>query len=1049
MLTITKASAGAGKTFLLTETYIGMLYAAHLSRNAHRRILAVTFTKKATAEMKERIVRELHVLSSATDCLRSPFAAKLMHDFRLTEQQLHGYAQKILSDLLQDYGAFAVSTIDSFFQQVIRSFARELNLSGKYNIELDTQVIQQMAVDDFFHYLSADDKQTYRTLLAIIDDNLTEAKPWDPKTTLITLTNELFNEAVIRHQDELFTFLQQDEVLDAYQQQLRQVQRSYTTDYQNKAQAITQYLTQHGLARADFSRGEMIFKFVDYSLDDAIKNSPKLNSYLCKFIGGDSMVKSKEKNTALYMHEEQLRPLMLELYAMLTGKRMHELITARAILYKLPYLRLLGKIHHYIQIKNEELNRLPISETNALLHNVIEQDNTSPFVYEKIGTRIQHFLIDEFQDTSYLQWENFRPLIENALGTDADNLIVGDVKQSIYRFRNSDYSLMLHQLDKDFPHQTEHRTLQYNWRSSEQVVDFNNQLFGHLAAALSAEIDTCLAGKYAPLQGIIQDVYTEHIQTPALKDKAAKGYVEVRLVEGSKKAEWREAILQQLPSIVADIEQRNIPLGRVACLVRTNSDALLIAQTLVEAGYQVMSNEGLLLTSSPAVQFIIATLRANLYPEDNTVLFHQAYFAEQLGIVVRTKPMQQMSLLETVQHIIAHYGLEQPEHTPYLIALQDKVYEYINRYAADVYDFLTWWDTHANAFSLTMQATPNAIQIVSIHKSKGLEYDVVIIPFCDWSKAKSQSPNTEELLWVKPTDEISVLFGVPLVPIKFADSLAQSDFADTYYKELVDLHLDNLNLTYVAFTRARQELYICAPAMSKSQKPSNIGHVIGSVLQNNACDLICETTNEAMLYHGGSKETRVVSQAVQPTDEIQNTAHLTHEDLAISTEQRATIRVNLPSRQIFDTPEDESLQTIGVIMHQILQQVRQAGDEQQVIDTYLQNGVLQAAQLPIIQQQFADFWSLIHDQQKEEWFDMTQYHVLNEQDILLPNGTTKRPDRILLTGQKAVIIDYKFGHIESPQYEKQVQGYKDLLHSMGYEVTGYLCYVKLHKIVQV
>ncbi len=1073
MLTISRASAGAGKTFLLTQTYIDMLFSAHRVKNAHRRILAVTFTKKATAEMKERIVRELSKLARAEE---SDFAAGLQRQYSLSDEQLQADAQQILYDLLQDYGAFAVSTIDSFFQQVIRSFARELGLSGKYNLELDTKAIQQTAVDDFFFSLSPkDDKATFDALLAIIEENLQNDQRWDPKNDILALSAELFKEALMLNKQVLFDYLKNAQAVEDYKKQQYAAKQAYFQAYEQAAQAVQDYLSAHGLADTSFSYGKDVFSPLGYNQATIAE---KMNRAQCParfiaFMEGGSILKTADKAKAAFlMHEAELRRLARPLYDCFKGQQAQVYHTATAILKKFSILTLLGHISACIDAKNKELNRLPISDTNALLNDVVQANSASPFIYEKIGTRVRHFLIDEFQDTSAMQWTSFRPLIEESLATNADNLVVGDVKQSIYRFRNSDYSLMLQGIRRDFP-SAGLNPLGGNWRSTRSVVTFNNEVFGTLATMLNAEMNGALDGKYASYKDVIQAVYDGHTQLPMLAQKAQQkgkqtdeGYVQVQFTPHDKKEIWREGVLQQLPSLIADIQKRGISLGRVACLVRNNKDALPIAETLIGAGYKVMSNEGLKLTASPAVMLVITYLKLLLNPADVILQYELDYFAQQVGLDLATLAPEKRTALQDgsqalfslVQTVIRTLALDSNEtNKAYLLALQDLVYDYQNKYATDLYSFLTWWDERGDSQALSMQQTDDAIQLVSIHKSKGLEYDVVIIPFCDWAKAANQNAYGN-ILWVKPLAASGDTIVPPLLPVPFTPILAQTAFAKDYYKELLDLYLDNLNLTYVAFTRAKKELYVFAPEKKESTKskqdnlPNTMGEVLHVLLTNNPCGMTKQADEEVTTYTLGERRTHAPMQQAATTQiehdweiklPISDTA--TH---AASTASNTPLSLRLPSRDFF--AQDDEAQAFGTLMHQILQQVYVRGDEEKVVAEMERAGILQTAQLPLVRERLLKFWQLIEKEGKNDWYDAACYTILNEQDILLQNGRVERPDRILLdkATHQAIIIDYKFGR-EHKKYFTQVRDYMQLLKEMGYMPEGYLCYVALEKLVEV
>ncbi len=1093
MLTISTASAGAGKTFLLTQTYIDMLFSAHQAKNAHRRILAVTFTKKATAEMKKRIVEELSKLARAEE---SDFAAGLQEKYTLTDNDLQKHAQGILYDLLQDYGAFAVSTIDSFFQQVIHAFSRELGLAGKYNLELDTKAIQQTAVDDFFFSLSPKyDKATFDGLLAIVEENLQQDQKWDPKNDILALSAELFKESLILNKDTLFEYLKNTSCIDAYKQRLYAIRQAYYETYEAARQPVKAYFETNGLEYGMFSYGKNVFAPLDYKQSDILAKLPldnQPNSFI-KFAEGESILKKPDKaDVALQRHEDALRKLVQPLYACFRGMPACTYLTAHVILKRFSILTLLGKVSECIDGKNKELNRLAISDTNALLNDVVQANAESPFIYEKIGTRVHHFLIDEFQDTSAMQWTSFRPLIAESLATRQDNLVVGDVKQSIYRFRNSDYSLMLNGIRNDFPLSAQN-PLGGNWRSARSVVNFNNALFGKLSAMLNAEMNEQLTSQYAAYQDVIQEVYHKHEQDPMLAIMAAEkgktveeGFVQVRFTPCEKKELWREEVLQQLPSLLADIKARGISLGRVACLVRNNKDALSIADTLIGAGYKVMSNEGLKLKASPAVMLVITYLKSLINPSDMIQQYALRYFAEQLGIDIST--MWQLkakgvvysarNLFDHIQEIIQTLGLLESNHKSYVLALQDLVYDYQNKYyTADLYSFVTWWDEHADTKALSMQQTDDAIQLVSIHKSKGLEYDVVIIPFCDWAKAADIN-SYKNILWVKPMNASGDTTVPPLLPVVYNAILAQTAFAADYYKELLNLYLDNLNLTYVAFTRAKKELYVFAPELgeSKSKKkgqektPSNIGELLHVLFPNNQLAMQQESNSCATIFRMGVQDVYTQKEQQNEADEKEQwklslpllpnipmnkpkaeatTADKQDKETEGVPQEQHRFAIRFSSQDFFGDEEDGT--AFGTLMHQILQQVYVRGDEDKVIAEMLRMGMLQQSALPAVKTSMEQFWTLIDKKGKEGWYDPNRYTILNEQEILLRTGMIKRADRILVDKEatnQAIVIDYKFGE-ERKKYYQQVREYMGYLRDMGYSVKGYLCYVTQEEIKDV
>lgn len=537
MLNIYKASAGSGKTYTLAREYIRLLLLASLrDERAHSRILAVTFTKKATAEMKMRILKELNTLAKSPK--QSNYYKDFIKELSLTEAELQTRASERLIALLEDYTHFAVSTIDGFFQQVVRQFARELALPATYNLTLDTEEVIEQAVDDIlFAVHHTQDAQAEDWLKEFAMHNVAQHNAWNPRESMQELAQCLMTE---------------------------QLQIQLT--------AIRPLLTDKNLLRT---------------------YRKKLEACVATFESAG--LKGKRRNS---MSEEQLQIVQ-------------DAATAEAILSNLNALGTLSDIAEQIRLTNIAENRLPISDINLLLNRVIDGSDT-PFVYEKIGTRIQHFMIDEFQDTSILQWANFLPLIRESVDQGRDNLIVGDIKQSIYRFRNSDWHLLegVHRQIKENA-QPEMKT---NFRSSGVIVEANNQLFkqyvDYAAEALNSEVgvDNVDYGK------TIRSAYSTLHQEP--KHKEMPGRYELTFFDTTDKNALQQLSLDAMIEVVRDAVGRDIPTGDIAVLVRSRKEASLVASRLMEEGYEVESAEGLLLASHPAVEMLIMLLSLSLHPGD-------------------------------------------------------------------------------------------------------------------------------------------------------------------------------------------------------------------------------------------------------------------------------------------------------------------------------------------------------------------------------------------------------------------------------------------------
>lgn len=1052
MLDITSASAGSGKTFKLARTYIDLLL-SHKGTNLHRRILAVTFTKKATAEMKERIVQELSFLANGEPSRHREY---LMDRHKLSEEELQEKARNLLCGILQDYSAFAVSTIDSFFQRIIRSFSRELNLPGSYNLELDSKHILQEAVDGFFFDLSSDPKDPLvKSLHQLVAGSINEDDNVSIKEKVLSLSRELNKEVYKVHRKVLENvFDNQPQAFYRFQKELQtridtllQQMLDVGRDYKN-------VLADNHLAKEDFIRNGSLFNPFYSSRSDLRKGNAKFTATFRKFAENDaeSAVAKTYKGSnkdALIAAARAIQPLArnwIGLYARLT-----ELLLVSD---KLPYLSLLSDISAKISEKNAELNRLPIDETNRLLNDVISANEEAPFVYDKIGVRLSHYLIDEFQDTSRMQWDNFRPLLKEALATGQYNLVVGDVKQSIYRFRNSDYNLMLSQLDDDFSAgQITKVNLGDNWRSDVQIVETNNYVFRLLAEAENDEINGLTGASYPALTDKIQNVFATLEQHP--QKTGEQGYVRFQFLDSTTRASFREDVLERLPGLLRDIQSRNIPLGRVAVLLRNSKEIREAAQCLTAGGFRVMSNEGLLLTASREVRFLVGLLAMIQSPDDKVQCLNTCYeyallmgknadeaiqcavsgnriFSEEQQSALQT--IAGLPLYDQVQALVTLFGLDKSDSAkPYIQSFLDCVYRYITKYQADLYSFMQWWNEHADKLSVASSDSSGAVQLLTMHKSKGLEYDVVIIPFCDWEKGVPASANKIPLLWLDPKKSTLLpLCPLPVLPVMYSDKMADTSFAEDYYQEKQNAYIDNLNLTYVAFTRAKRELYVYAP-VCKKDNTSTMGALLHKVLSENN-----RLTDN--IYERGEK----VHNAPMPA-----AGQVTQTDKRMSEPLNNRLRIKLSSATYLTAedamPDFSKPVNLGSVMHNILQQIHRFDDEQPLLLQMQQEGNLTPRDVEILNEELRKFNCLVAS---TDWFS-GEYTDLNEQDILLPDGTTRRPDRILLKDKTAVVIDYKFGNMPRPAYNRQVHDYMSLLSKMGYEPRGYLCYINLKRIEEV
>ncbi|MDR1698598.1 MAG: UvrD-helicase domain-containing protein, partial [Prevotellaceae bacterium] len=508
MLQILKASAGSGKTFRLTREYIRLLFKAKYA-NAHRSILAVTFTNKATDEMKSRILQELNRLANGG---KSPYREDLCAEFNCNEESINKKAQEIMVEILHDYSYFSVSTIDRFFQQVIRSFTREIGLSGGYNVELDQKRVAAIAVDNMLANLDkTENKQLLEWLTRFSEDKIEKGENWDFRWNINALSGELSKEEYRLMSQNMGEKLADKNFLAQYQSKMYAILRKFETDLQQIALRALPIIDDCLLEVTDFKGGanssmKYWHKILNKDFSEPTKTFYGFQNDLPAWSA--KTVSSDIKNKIEQAYNNGLNDCIVEVCTMFDAQfRTYK--TAKEIIKNFYTLGILTDIDRQMKAYLNERNQILLSDSTHLLNMVIDGSDT-PFVYEKIGTRIAHFMIDEFQDTSQMQWQNFRPLLKNSLDQNYRNLIVGDVKQSIYRFRNSDWKLLDSQLDKDFrAEDVDHETLFTNYRSDKNIVDFNNAFFDFASIFLQEQFNADAETAENKILHAYSDVYQQ------------------------------------------------------------------------------------------------------------------------------------------------------------------------------------------------------------------------------------------------------------------------------------------------------------------------------------------------------------------------------------------------------------------------------------------------------------------------------------------------------------------------------------------------------------
>ena len=1031
MLSIYKASAGSGKTYTLTREYLRMLltdkHHVDAKQLPHSRILAVTFTKKSTAEMKERILRELYILANQPE--QSDYIGDFLEDknLHLTQQQIQQRAQLLLIGILQDYSRFSVSTIDGFFQQVIRTFALELGLSATYDIAMDSEEIVQQAVDEIFKRIREDsdaDKDLKAWIAAFAQKNIDEDKQWNPSALVKRFSTELLKERLMQRMDDIQDAFSNKNLIQEYKLQLEQL-------CQQTEQQVCDLLLQ---AISVFSSEEGWNK----NIISAFKKSPiewltgKIGATFYKVLENPSSVyiKSIPKNQQQHLaniYDTQLSSIFHLLNDMCSGQLACDYITAKAILPHIYTMGILQDVDKQIKETDLSLGRFPISKTNQFVNQVIDGQD-APFIYERIGQYFRHYMIDEFQDTSALQWKNFSPLIHETEDNHSDNLIVGDVKQSIYRFRNSDWHL-LNEVTDQFRNTTTPK-MEDNWRTAPVIIQENEKLLLRYTSHIADEIDK-QSGDTTTSQDL-RNIYSFDAMHQVAK-KSYKGYFHMQFFEGKS---YKEDSLEALDQLLQSLIQEGIDLKRVTLLTRYAYEAAELAQFLVQRNYNVQSAAGLQVGSHPAVKTIIHLLKDDWQAEKSLTYnaIQQFYGNICDEDAQRIHMAQSLPLYERIQAFIDILQLSQIEGaTPYLTAFQDIIYQFSNSRVADTQAFLEYWERKAEKFTIPAAKATNTIQIMTIHSSKGLEFDIVILPMLSWPIV---SFHKNDILWCQPTT--APFNTLPLVAVHPTESLKQSHFKQEYIQEMVSQYIDNLNLTYVALTRPRYRLYAFGQKYPTSQTGisiRNIGHLFSYLYDNNG------ELDDQLTYAKTHEENAEI--APLPPLEVTNDNNAIAQYVSVPIQDRLVLR----SRSEDDFTQEAELSAInlGILMHLWLSRINTWQDAQPALQQLIREGQITDKQALELNQQLNQLQQLILQYNHNDWFT-GNYQILSERDIFTPSGNIQRPDRVMIRNHHAIVIDYKFGQQQLRSHTEQVRDYMALLSHMGYTTEGYLIYTALNKI---
>lgn len=1110
-LQIYKASAGAGKTFRLTVEYLKI--ALHSPLN-YKNILAVTFTNKATTEMKYRVIQELYLLGRGKE---TAYLEVLQEEMKLNAEELSARAKKCLKNILHDYSRLSISTIDSFFQRVIKAFSREMGINSAYQVDLNDDQILEEAVDELL--LSVDDNpDLLEWLKQFAREKIQEGKGWNLKREILELGGQIYNETFKELSEILRDKLNDRGFMRSYRDDLQQIIGRYERKLKETGQKGLQLISDAGLSVADFKFGATgAVNSFNRMLQGELKPGPRLLAAAGDISG---LIKAKaDPETELVARN--LQPLLAEIVSF-HERNNREYQTAKLLADQLYTLGILVDLQEMVRKVTREKGVVLISESGSLLRQIIA-DSDTPFIYEKTGVYYRHFMIDEFQDTSGLQWNNFKPLIADSLAENNLGMVVGDVKQAIYRWRSGDWNLLAAHIKSEFPvNGFVEKQLIKNWRSSGQIIRFNNRIFQLIPAVLQQHFSNEVAesgeeGSF--LSGEMEKIYGESVQEVGRGDDDSDGYIRMRFFQNKRKKgtgdtddeqedepEIRQRALDDLIAQIKLVQEAGALASEMAILVRRKSDASLVADRLLSEkekavegyNFNVLSGESLYVKNASSVSFVLSLLalltdpadqlelaRANYlyYSEiepaltalDKLPVFQPAVYQEQLSMNFRVpykpdlghqfesvqeqanalylflesdyfiKSLGSRNLQETIFKICEMFNLfELTEELAYLQAFIDQVNAFMRNKSADLSAFLSWWEEQGQKKTISVSEDLDAIRIQTIHKAKGLEYNYVFIPFCDWSL--DVAAQHASILWCKP---VTAPFNrLELVPVRCSSGMKASLFSREYFTEKMNNYIDNLNLLYVAFTRARKALFTWS-----------------SWSENKLCstgDLLLAGIKQDPLYpHDGRDqwtlklsgffreemqilETGTLMVAGKPRKKREGSIRV--RDFRF-TDFSNYLRLRKNYENFFETG-DHPGQNInkGRLIHEILARIKQADELSKAITQLVFQGMLTQSDAVEIENQLSN---LIADPEVKSWFDGS-YRIVNERNILTGESGLKRPDRIMLSDDHIIVVDYKSGEKELDKYAWQIRNYMRALEACGYlHISGFIWYTRNNKRIEV
>ena len=1023
--TIYNASAGSGKTFTLVKQYLALLLSSG-RQDSYKNILAITFTNKAVAEMKSRIIEGLHSLSKDDpDKKGHDLLSLLSAETDLTREEIKIKSGRILKSIINNYASFEVSTIDGFTHRVLRTFAKDLDLPLNFEVELNTREVLAEAVDRVIN-LAGQDAALTKVLVSFVLSKTDDDKSWDISRDLLSIAELLTKET-----SQPFLELLKDKNLEDFKllaNVLKTEKKSVQTTCIAIGESFFELIESRGIEDKDFKSGycaKFFRKIIDKDFSQKLDNQWQLN-----IDSQDLYAKSLAagKKDVLDELQPQIANMFDEVKTTILRIQFLE-----AVEKNLVPLSLLSAVQNQIEEIKKENSVVLISEFNSTIGKAVK-DQPAPFIYERLGERYRHYFIDEFQDTSQLQWENLIPLVDHTLSVEhlseenGSLTLVGDAKQSIYRWRGGKAEQFMELCGEKNPFNIEEKqvvVLPKNYRSARNIVNFNNDFFNFSASCFD--------------HAEHQDLFENSGQEPTT-DK--EGYVNISFVEAENVEEEMEVYPQRVLEIIRNLEAEGISKSNVCILTRKRKEGIAVASFLSENNVSVISAESLLLNRSPEVRFINFLLQYSLDHADkelkleildfllkssieteNDYLFlnprldleGQRFFdsLRDQGIYFDLEVLTSLSVYEGVEYVIRSFGLVKDSNA-YLQFYLDFVFEASSSGVSGIFEFLELWERKKEDLSIVVPEGEDAVQIMTIHRAKGLEFPVVIYPFANGLIQDV----ARESLWVDLPEELSSNIGVAYLKASEKMKLWEGETPELYEELCFNSQLDALNVLYVALTRPVDRLYVVSKMEIDKKGQENTKKFSG---------LFISYLKQRGLWTGEAEyEFGQASEILE--EELSTRSSFPQEVFYSSPTESNGISIITRAGLLWDSNQQTAIEK-GNLVHELFSRINSEKDIQQVLLKAREEGTLKDQDEVEIEQLIKE---VVQHPELQAYFAEGVINY-NERDLILGTGKMVRPDRLNFKGNAVSIIDYKTGS-EDPKHKEQITMYATVLEEMGYEI---------------